>query len=146
MKKLSVMALFVILFSGAGLAQGLYSKTNLDQASKEDLSLYLAKAQKLKKTGGVVTAVGASTAVAGLVFMFLGGEGGGYTGFYIIMAGTGAAVIGIPINATGYSRVRKVSNVINTKFNTVHIDLAPCGFYNMQTKNVQPGISLKIRF
>jgi hypothetical protein len=146
MKRISAIAFVVFILSVTSHAQGLYSKKNLDQASKEDLSLYLAKAQKLKKTGGVICIAGSSTALVGVLVMMVGGEGGGYAGFYMLFLGASSAVIGIPIHATGSSRIKKISTMQNARFKEALLSVAPCNFYNYQTHNIYPGISLSIRF
>jgi hypothetical protein len=139
-------ALLIIVFSMTCQAQGLYSKKNLEQTSDEDLSLYLTKAQKLKRTGGVITIAGSSTMLAGFLLM-LDGETASYIGIYMSFVGLGGVTaIGLPVLATGSSRVKKISKVWNAKHKSSWIDLAPCGFYNYQTQNIQPGVSLRIRF
>jgi hypothetical protein len=145
-RKILSMELLIIVFTMTCQAQRLYSYKNLEQTSEENLSLYLTKAQKLKKTGGIITIAGPSTVVAGLLLMTAGESIAGYLGFFMLPIGVGVTTIGIPILATGSSRVKKISKVWNSKHNTAWIEFAPCGLYNYQTQNIQPGISLKIRF
>jgi len=144
-KKVSFIALLIIVFAINSQGQGLYSKQNLEKASIEDLSLSLTKAQKLKKTGVVISILGSSGVIAGILLM-AGGESTGYFGFGMFFGGVACAAIGIPILLTGSSRVKKTSEVWNDKYNTVRMELVPCSQYNYQTQNIQPGISLKIRF
>jgi hypothetical protein len=146
MKKCFISGMLIVLFTLDGQAQGLYSRQNLEQTSNEDLSLYLMKAQKLKKTGGVITIAGASTVISGFLLMF-DGETASYIGIYMSFFGLGGVTaIGIPILATGSSRVMRISKVWNAKNNAMWIDLAPCGLYNYQAQNIRPGIKLRIRF
>lgn len=69
MKKFSIVALLLILFATNSKTQGLYSKKNLEKASVEDLSLYLTKAQKQRKTGGIITIIGSSALLVGGVLL-----------------------------------------------------------------------------
>jgi hypothetical protein len=146
MKKFSIVALLLILFAADCQPQGLYSKRNLESASVEDLSLYLTKAQRQKKTGGLITIVGSSTLIVGGVLIATDRESAFFAGFFTGLAGLGITAIGLPILATGSSRVKKVSKLWNTKYNSTLIDVVPCGLCNCQTQNIQPGISLRIRF
>ena len=145
MKKFSVTVFLIFLFISASFSQGLYSKENLEKASSEDLLLYLTNAQKLKKTGGIITIAGSSTAIVGIILM-ASGENTAYVGYPLSFIGLGATVIGIPILATGSSRVKKVSKIWNTKHNMVLMDLVPCSLYNYQTQNIQPGMTIRISF
>jgi hypothetical protein len=58
----------------------------------------------------------------------------------------GITTIGLPILITGSSRVKKVSEILNSKHNMARVDLVPCTLCNYQTQHVQPGISLRIKF
>ena len=145
MKKVSAAAMFVILFALTGQSQELYSKKNLEQASSEDLSLYLTKAQKLKKAGAVVSIAGPSTVILGIILM-AAGESTAYVGIGMSFVGFCGTVIGIPILATGLSRVKRTSKVWNAKFNKAFIEISPGSFFNYQTHNIQPGLTLRISF
>lgn len=129
-----------------GQGQGLYSQEKLEKASREDLSLYLTKAQKQKKDGGVITILGSSTVIVGGVLIAANKETSFYVGFFTGLAGLGITAIGLPILATGSSRVKKVSKLWNTKYNATLIDLVPCSLYNYRTQHIQPGITLRIKF
>lgn len=144
-KKVSFVALLIVVFAMTSQGQGLYSKQNLEKASIEDLSLSLTKAQKLKKTGGVISILGSSAVLAGILLM-AAGESTAYFGFGMFFGGVGCTAIGIPILAAGSSRVKKTSKVWNDKYNAVWMELVPCSLYNYQTQNIQTGISLRIRF
>ena len=67
MKKLSIISLLLFLFAFAGQSQKIYSVENLEQASQEDLNIYLEKSQKLKKTGGFLSIAGPASAITGAV-------------------------------------------------------------------------------
>lgn len=144
-KKVSFVALLILVFAMTGQGQGLYSKQNLEKSSIEDLSLSLTKAQKLKRTGGVISIIGSSVVVAGFLLMSAG-ESTAYFGFGVFFGGVGCTAIGIPILATGSSRIKKTSKVWNDKYNSLRIDLIPYSVYNYQTQNIQPAMSLRIRF
>jgi hypothetical protein len=144
-KKVSFVALLILVFAMTGQGQGLYSKQNLEKASTEDLTLSLTKAHNLKKTGVVISILGSSAVMSGIVLMFAG-ESTAYFGFGVFFGGLGCTAIGIPILLTGSSRVKKISKVWNDKYNAVRIELVPSSLYNYQTQNIQPGISLRIRF
>ena len=144
MKKLSV-AIVIFLFVLTCKGQELYSQKNLEQASSEDLSLYLTKAQKLKKAGAVVSIAGASTVILGIILM-AAGESTAYVGIGMSFVGLCGTVIGIPILATGLSRVKRTSKVWNAKFNKAFIEISPGSFVDYQTHNIQPGLTLRIRF
>jgi hypothetical protein len=145
MKEISFTLMLIIVFAITCSGQGLYSKQNLEKASKENLTLYLTKAENLKKAGGVMTIAGSSSTIVGVILMAIG-ESTAYVGFYMTFAGLGSTVIGIPILATGSSRVKKISKAWNTKYNAAMINLVPCGIYNYQTQNIKPGVSLRIKF
>jgi hypothetical protein len=144
-KKVSFAVLLIVVFAMTSQGQGLYSKQNLEKASTEDLSLSLTKAHNLKKTGAVISLLGSSAAMAGFLLM-AAGESTAYFGFAMFFGGIGCTAIGIPILLTGSSRVKKISKVWNDKYNAVRMELVPCGLYNYQTQNINPGLSLRIRF
>jgi hypothetical protein len=144
-KKVSFAALLIAVFAQVGQGQGLYSRQTLEKASVEDLSLSLTKAHNLKKTGIVISILGSSAVIAGIVLMSAG-ESTAYFGFGVFFGGLGCSAIGIPILLTGSSRVKRISKVWNDKYNAVWMELVPSGLYNYQTRNIQPGISLRIRF
>jgi hypothetical protein len=146
MNKFYFLVLLIILVAFDCQAQSVYSRQNLKQSTTAELDLYLVKAKKLKKTGGIITLAGSSTLLTGVVLMAIDRESAFYAGFFMSFAGLSASAIGLPILFTGSSRVNKISEVWNTKYNTTPISLAPCSIYNYQTRNLKPGISLRIRF
>ena len=145
MKKNLAIGLFLILLVFTCQAQEKYYKQNLEKASTEDLNFYLEKAQKLKKAGSIVSFVGSTTILMGLV---IGGhsESTAYLGFFMSMAGASIIVTGVLIRATGSKRIKIINHIKNTAFNDIKMDLAPSCNYNYTTQNYQPGITLRIRF
>ena len=147
MKKSLLTGLLLLLFTIAGQAQSLYSQKNLEKASSEELTLYLTKAQKLKKTGSIISLTGASTVILGIALISTNREAAGYMGLGIGVTGIGITLVGLPILATGSSRIKKVSKAFNARYNNIgQVHLVPCSIYNYQTRNIQPGIALRINF
>lgn len=146
MKKILSIGLLFTLMVFTCKAQQIYSKENLEKASLEDLNLYIEKAQKLKKTGKIITLVGSATALTGMVIIAGNSERTAYYGFYLLLAGAGVTVIGLPVLSTGSSRVKKINAIKNTAFDGIKMDLTPCSIYNYTTQNQQAGITLKISF
>jgi len=146
MKKHVTTGLLLILFTMAGQAQDIYSKENLEKASLEELYQYLTQARKLKKTGGTVTIVGTSTMLLGGIFIASDRETAFYVGSSMVLGGLVINLFGLPTLAKGSSRVKKVSEVWNSRSNPVQMALVPCSLYNYQTQHILPGISLRIMF
>jgi hypothetical protein len=148
-KKLSIGFLLAI-FTIATQAQDLYSQENLGKFSTEDLSVYLTKAKKLKKTGGILLIAAPISATIGILFWadaWSGGSEGELSlGTGLMLASSASILVGIPVRITGSSRVRKIVKVLKAKQYSAMIDFVPCGIYNFQTQNNQPGIKLRIRF
>lgn len=122
---------------------------NLEKASQEELDGYMNKALKLKKTGLTMTIVGtiafgASTAI---IYAFDEQLGLGAIQFFALgIAGLGTMAIGIPMNLTGKSRVKRINTIKVTALYDVNINFKPCVQYNLAAQNYQPGIALIIRF
>lgn len=151
MKKIII--ILILFFSAlVSQAQNKYSQENLEQASVTQLNNYLAKAKKLKKTGGILSIGGPVSAVTGLVMFnasWAGNFGGSFTaglGLIMFLGGTGLTAVGLPIWITGSCRVSKINNIKSTAYNGLRIDLVPSNQYNYMTQNYQPDISLRIRF
>ncbi len=143
MKKVSIIGLLIILVFTSH-AQSVFSKQNLEQASQDDLRLYLKKAKSQKTTGMVLTIAGPVTvtslivvASSSVVNMSLD------TAEVIFFAGIAATLIGIPVMIVGSSRVNKVKNTLSDR---VSIELAPCSFQNYTAQNKQHGITFRIKF
>ena len=67
MYKTLFLFLMVVLFSTTSHSQSIYSKQNLEQASREELIVYLKTSQKLKKTGTTLSLAGPGTILAGFI-------------------------------------------------------------------------------
>jgi len=128
-----------------------YSIENIQNASLKNLELYLVKAQKLKKTGAVLSITGPISAILGIL-MFnaswagnFGGPGTAGLGFVMFLGGTGVTLVGLPILITGSSRIRRI-NKVKESANGLSLDIAPCSQFNLATQNHQLGVTLRIRF
>lgn len=149
MKRVFVIVSLMILFEFTCHAQRVYSKQNLEHASLESLNSSLEKAQKLKKTGAILSIAGPVSFVAGALLgaaAWSGGtEGMWQLGAGMIIIGTCTTLIGLPILITGSTRVNKVRKAINTRTGA-SLNFAPGFVYNNQSQNLSPGIALQIRF
>lgn len=150
MKKKLTIGLFLIILAFTSQAQKLYSKENLEKASIEDLSLYLEKAQKLKKTGVTLSIAGPVIFILGYglgTAAWSGGTSGMWTiGLGMLIIGPIVTLVGLPMLFAGSSRIKSINAIKSTAFNGIKMDLAPSGIYNYATQNYQPGITLRIRF
>lgn len=150
MKKKLTIGLFLIILAFTSQAQKLYSKENLEKASIEDLSLYLEKAQKLKKTGVTLSIAGPVIFILGYglgTATWSGGTSGMWTiGLGMLIIGPIVTLVGLPMLFAGSSRIKRINAIKSTAFNGIKMDLAPSGIYNYATQNYQPGITLRIRF
>lgn len=150
MKKISILVLLFIFSVSICQAQRSYSKQNLQQASQEDLRLYLGKAKKQKKTGAILSIAGPLTAFGGLalgVAAWSGGtEAGWEMGVGMMLAGTLSTAIGIPILINGFYRVNKINKIQHAKPLGFKMNLSPFSYYNCTTQNLQSGAKLSIRF
>ncbi len=86
MVKISVTVFLLFLFITASFSQELYSKENLEKASSQDLFLYLTKAQKLRKAGGVLLIAAPISATTG-VLLSKHAWSGGTQGEWVVGAG-----------------------------------------------------------
>lgn len=146
MKKQTLTGLLLVLVMLSTQAQQIYSPENLEQSSQEKLELYLGKAQSLKKTGAILSIAGSASAVTGLILAGAG-ESTFPLGFGMLLAGTGVTLVGIPILATGASRVKRVNKTIKTRQQgTASIELGPCGIHNYSTGKLQPGLRFSMKF
>ena len=88
-----------------------YSIENIQNASLKDLELYLVKAQKLKKTGGILSIVGPVTAITGTLLVSNMNTSSSFgLGLIMFLGGIGVTVVGLPILITGSSRVKRINN------------------------------------
>ena len=118
--------------------------------SREDLELYLEKAQKQKKAGAILSIAGPVTAVSGLLLASLAyGSGTARqfsVGLFMMGIGPVATVVGLPLLITGSARVKRIDGIRSGLFNGVSMELAPCVINNYQLHTQQPGVTLRIRF
>ena len=143
MKKVSIIGLFIIVVALPSHAQSVFSKQNLEQASQDDLSLYLKQAKSQKITGIVLSSAGIA-AVTSLVLVANSEVSMSLdTAEVIFIGGTAATLIGIPLMIIGSSRVKKVKNTLSDR---VSIELAPCSFQNFTTQDKQHGVTFKLKF
>ncbi len=149
MKRVFVIVSLMILFEFTCHAQRVYSKQNLEHASLESLNSSLEKAQKLKKTGAILSIAGPVSFVAGVLLGAAAWSGGTeamwQVGAGMIIIGTFTTVIGLPILITNSSRVKKVRNAINSRTGA-SLNLTPCFVYNSKSQFLSPGLALQIRF
>jgi hypothetical protein len=151
MKKTLLFGFLFIVFSLAGLAQGVYSKENLKKASQEDLDLYLEKAVKTTRTGAIFSVAGSTAFFSALVFISVssgssGSEESFRFGYGLAFAGFCSSAIGLPILLTGSSRIKKVIDAKNTSKGAASIKLNPSAFYNYEAHKFEPGVNFTIRF
>lgn len=121
-------------------------KTQLGNASKDELLAYLISAKKTKKTGRKLALIGAGTYLAGGALILADKEGDAYLGALVVLTGAGLAGVGVLILITGSSQIKKINKELNTRVNGLAIEFSPCSFYNYQAQNYQPGLSLRIKF
>lgn len=152
MKKFTLLVSFLLLFTISGFAQKqkTYSMANLEQASQEELNIYLDEALKLKKDGKTVTIVGGSILGATTISVILIGKsidlGVVVVGLIGGLAGLGTMAVGIPMRITGKKRVERINNIKNTASYDIKINLKPCAQYNLVTQDYQPSVRLRINF
>jgi len=149
MKKISFIGIFFIIFVFTSNAQGVYSIQSLEKDSLQALNLHLEKAQKLKKTGLVMTIAGPVGCIAGFTIAGLSYSGGTYAGFVagtlFFVGGVISTVVGLPILITNSSRVKRVKTAINNK-QGLSLNIAPGFVYNNNAQNFYPGLTLRARF
>jgi hypothetical protein len=149
MKKITVTGLLFFLVLSVSLSQEKYSKENLGKTSREDLDLYLGKAQKLKTNGIILSVAGPVAMVVGIAAAgaaWSGGSEGSYKfGVGMIFIGLGSTLVGLPMLAVGSTRVKNVKKAISAS-QGVSIQVAPYSFYNYTTEKIQPGIRLRVIF
>lgn len=102
------------------------------------------KAKKIKKTGATLSLAGVGAGTLGLLVAASGGEGGGYAGFYMILAGGAITLVGLPIFIGGASKVKSIEKEIKAEFG--YIELSPFYFQDCLSNVTQQGVSLKIKF
>ena len=151
MQKFISLALFLVLVGHICNAQQIYSVANLNQASQEELAVYLEKAQKLKKTGKTLSITGPVCAASGVIIAMTAwnnelSEEMFVMGLLMFLGGTGVTVVGLPIMLSASSRIKRINDIKGYNYGGVSLDLRPSTQYNLITNNPQPGITLRIRF
>ncbi len=150
MKNLTLIILLFFLFPVVCFAQSKYSLENLEKSTQKELATYLNEAQKLKKTGGIVTIVGGSILVATIPITAMVAENNldaaDVTFFLCAGVGIGTLALGIPMYFTGRKRVKRIHSIRSSALNHVKIDLRPGVQYNFVAQKYQPGVMLGIRF
>ncbi|MBT3384415.1 MAG: hypothetical protein HN778_09850 [Prolixibacteraceae bacterium] len=152
MKKITFISLVLFLFTFTVQSQKIYSVENLEQASQEELDIYLEKALKNKKTGKTLTNVGLITLgadalfVTGIIVADKADMGTALLAGLTMYAALGTIAVGIPMKITGKKRVERINTIKNTASNGIKIDLKPSAQYNLASQNYQPELTLRIRF
>lgn len=150
MKTLASFILLNFVLISAGQAQTKYSNESLEKLSKEDLGLYLEKAQKQKRAGAIISVVGPVTFVSGILLVtraYGGGTEGQFAaGISMMVLGPAVTVVGLPVLITGSSRVNRINKFKSSSIKGASIEVAPALIYNYQAHNQQPGMTLVVRF
>jgi hypothetical protein len=152
MYKTIFLFLMLVLYSINGHSQSVFSKQNLEQASREELNAYLKTSKKLKKTGAILSIAGPATVLAGFIVFaatwdedaFIGYTTGSDVGGWMIVVGTVTTLAGAPTLITGSSRVKRITKIMNK--NSVSFEIVPCRFENYFSANYQMGTTLRIKF
>jgi hypothetical protein len=121
-------------------------KLSLEKASLDELNFYHTKAKRTKKTGAIITILGSGTILTGIALMSTNKEANGYVGFGMTIIGIGITVIWLPVLITGSSRVKSINKIKNSNYSGITMELSPYSFNNYQAKNLQAGVTLRIRF
>ena len=154
MKKISCIYFFCFLFQFTCQGQGMYSLQNLQQSSPEVLNTYLTFANKQKKTGAFIIKTGLITVGAGIVVAsatydrdeWIGINTGTVIGGWMVILGTGATLVGLPILISGSTRIKRIDGIISQNSGSVNFEITPCCFQNFRTQKNQYGATLRIRF
>lgn len=149
MGKSSFISLIFIILISTSHAQGIYSEQSLEKDSLPTLNLHLERAQKLKKTGKIMSIVGPVSFIAGISLMSLGYSDGGtevefLAGSLLLLGGVVSTVVGLPILITNSSRVKRIKSAINNQHG-LSFNIAPGFVYNNNAQKFYPGITLRIR-
>ena len=119
-------------------------KKHLQSAPQDELNFYLAKAKKVKKTGGVITLVGGGFILTGIGFISTNNEANGYLGLGLGFLGSCIYVVGLPVFLPGNARVNTISKIKNS--NGMAIDFYPYMNYDSFVKQNHVGLTLNVRF
>lgn len=152
MKTIFIISFFCLLFDITCNGQKLYSLENLQQSSQEQLDTYLSFAKKQKKTGATIKTIGLLTVGAGVLVSAVSSHDdwiistGEAIGGTMMLLGTGAILVGLPIQLTGAARIRRINGVKADSLGTINIELVPCRFTNHLAQSSQTGVTLRIKF
>ena len=115
-------------------------KSRLEEATMDELNYYLKHAKNQRTVGAILSIAGCVTIVSireGADNMSLEAAGA------ILLLGTVATLIGIPVMIVSNSRVNKIKNQLSDR---VYIELAPYNFQNYMAQNKEYGITFRIKF
>lgn len=141
MRKIIMVGLFSILIAFSSHAQRNYSMENLEQVSQERLDVLLNRAKTKRTIAAVLTGVGVTAILTGII----GGRNGGAE-VLAIFPGTIMTLIVLPVTIINSSRVQKVQGVMNSRNKGVFLEIAPYRFQNNVALSHQSGMSLSIKF
>jgi len=152
MKTIFIIGFFCLLLDISCNGQNLYSLENLQQSSPERLNTYLDLAKKQKKTGATIKIIGLLTVGAGVLVSSVSSHDewiistGEAIGGAMMLLGTGAILVGLPIQLTGAARIRRINGVKANSLVTINIDLVQFRFTNHLAKRSQSGVTLRLKF
>lgn len=151
--KITFVILLLAILTLTSQAQNIYSQQNLENSSTENLDKYLAQAKKNKKTGAILSIAGPVAFLSGAFLIAeymeisLNGESstnpGEIVGSVLIIGGTVATLVGIPMFAVNSSRLKKIKIALS---NRTSMELTPCYFNNSIARTNQYGVTLRLRF
>lgn len=148
MRKISFIVFFLIFTMLSSFAQNQYSQKSLENASQEELNLYLNKAKKTKKIGVIMSISGSVALIGGMVLVSSSSENPEtalLSGVFLWGAGTISTLFGLPVFISGASKVNRIKKIKINSDSEVMIELAPCSFRSYQTQTQQYGISIRIK-
>lgn len=125
-------------------------RLKLEVASQDELNFYLKKAKKTKRTGAILSIAGSSSLASGLLLGSYAWSGGTEatwgTALFLMFAGTGATVIGIPVLITGAKRVNRINSLRNSSSDSVYFEIVPCSFQDYHAGKQQYIVKLSLNF
>jgi hypothetical protein len=131
----------------------IYSKQNLEQASMEDLNQYLRKARIQRNEGFGMVVLGPALCVAGVLFLDASTRNKSKddkdenvkSGFTFLGLGVACSAMSIPTIISGSARAGKVKKAMKDRTGA-GLNLAPSLVYSDKSRNLSPGITLRVRF
>ena len=155
MKRLIILFFIAFPVLQSSYSQKIYSDENLQSKSIDELNILLEKSQNIKKAGTILTFGSPLTFAAGLGLFSAGWSGSIDGNFGATAAGAGLFMIiaspvmlasGIPMLATGISRVRKIESVLEGSGFLSRMRISPTIQYNLVDDKYLAGVSLGVRF